>query len=69
MGRQFIRDETLSMSRQKTGVPFDIPVLPSLRQELDQQPQSERHLTFVVKEQGEAILGGRVWQLVSRSMR
>jgi integrase len=50
MGRQFIRDETLSMSRQKTGVPFDIPVLPSLREELDLQ--TERHLTFLVTEQG-----------------
>jgi integrase len=50
MGRQFIRDETLSMSRQKTGVPFDIPVLPSLREELDLQ--TDRHLTFLVTEQG-----------------
>jgi hypothetical protein len=52
MGRQYIRDETLSMSRQKTGVPFDIPVLPSLRAELELQPQSELHLTFLVTEQG-----------------
>jgi site-specific recombinase XerD len=50
MGRQFIRDETLSMSRQKTGVPFDIPVLSCLREELDLQ--TERHLTFLVTEQG-----------------
>jgi site-specific recombinase XerD len=50
MGRQFVRDETLSMSRQKTGVPFDIPVLPSLRQELDLQVQ--RNLTFLVTEHG-----------------
>jgi hypothetical protein len=46
MGTQLIRNETLSMSRQKTGVPFDVPVLPSLRQELDLQ--TERHLTFLV---------------------
>jgi site-specific recombinase XerD len=50
MGRQFIRDETLSMSRQKTGVPFDIPVLSCLREELDLQ--TERHLTFLVTERG-----------------
>jgi integrase len=50
MGRQFVRDETLSMSRQKTGVPFDIPVLPSLRAELDLQ--SDRHMTFLMTEQG-----------------
>jgi integrase len=55
MGRQFVRDETLSMSRQKTGVPFDIPILPSLREELDRQPRSERHLTFLVTEQGKAF--------------
>jgi integrase len=52
MGRQFVRDETMSMSRQKTGVPFDIPLLPTLRHELDLQPQEERHLTFLVTEQG-----------------
>jgi site-specific recombinase XerD len=52
MGRQFVRGETLSMSRQKTEVPFDIPMLPSLRQELDLQPQTDRHLTFLVTEQG-----------------
>jgi integrase len=52
MGRQFIRDDTLSMSRQKTGVAFDIPILPSLRAELDLQPQGDRHLTFLITEQG-----------------
>jgi site-specific recombinase XerD len=51
MGRQFVRDETLSMCRQKSGVPFDIPILPSLRQELDLQSHA-RHLTFLVTEQG-----------------
>lgn len=55
MGRQYIRDETLSMSRQKTGVPFDIPVLHSLRAELALQPQNERHLTFLVTEQGKSF--------------
>lgn len=38
------------MARQKTGVPFDIPVLPSLQEEI--QLQTERHLTFLVTEQG-----------------
>jgi integrase len=50
MGRQFVSDETLSMSRQKTGVPFDIPVLPSLRAELDLQ--IDRNMTFLVTDQG-----------------
>lgn len=53
MGRQFVRDETLSMSRQKTSVAFDIPVLPTLRAELDLQ--TERHLTFLVTEQGKSF--------------
>ncbi|WOH53837.1 tyrosine-type recombinase/integrase [Bradyrhizobium sp. sBnM-33] len=52
MGRQFVEAGTLSMNRQKTGVAFDIPVLPSLSAELDLQSQSDRHLTFLVTEQG-----------------
>ncbi|WP_063615031.1 tyrosine-type recombinase/integrase [Bradyrhizobium sp. ARR65] len=52
MGRQYVRDETLSMTRQKSGVPFDIPILPSLRRELDLQPQADCNLTFLVTEQG-----------------
>jgi len=50
MGRQFVRDGTLSMARQKTGVPFDIPLLPSLQEEL--ALQTERHLTFLITEHG-----------------
>jgi integrase len=50
MGRQFVHDETLSMSRQKTGVPFDIPILPSLRAELDRQPRAD--MTFLMTDQG-----------------
>jgi integrase len=38
------------MSRQKTGVPFDIPLLPSLQEELSLQ--TERRLTFLVTDQG-----------------
>jgi integrase len=49
MGCQFVQGETLSMSRQKTGVPFDIPVLPSLRREY---LQIDRNMTFLVTEQG-----------------
>jgi integrase len=50
MGRQYVREGTLSMARQKTGVAFDIPVLPSLQEEIELQ--TERHLTFLVTEQG-----------------
>ncbi|MBR1196623.1 tyrosine-type recombinase/integrase [Bradyrhizobium sp. AUGA SZCCT0240] len=55
MGRQFIHGEVLSMSRQKTGVAFDIPVLPPLRKELELQPQADRHLAFLVTEQGKSF--------------
>lgn len=43
------------MSRQKTGVPFDIPILLPLREELDLQPHNERHLTFLVTEKGKSF--------------
>jgi hypothetical protein len=70
MGRQFVRGETLSMCRQKkSGVPFDIPILPSLREELDLQPQTDRHLTFLVTEARQAVHRGWIRKLVSRPVR
>jgi integrase len=51
MGRQHVRNGTLSMRRQKTKVPFDIPILPALQAELDRLPKSEQ-LAFLVTEQG-----------------
>jgi integrase len=56
MGRQFVRDGVLSMARQKTGVAFDLPVLRSLQDEL--ALQTERHLTFLVTEQGRPFTAG-----------
>ena len=54
MGRRHIgRDGKLSMSRQKTGVGFTIPVLPSLKKELALMPKSEE-LTFLLTERGRA---------------
>jgi site-specific recombinase XerD len=38
MGRQHVRGGKLSMRRQKTNVPFDIPLLPSLIAELELHP-------------------------------
>jgi integrase len=49
MGRQHIRDGVLSLSRQKTGVPFYIEILPALQEAIDAMPPS---MTFLVTAQG-----------------
>ncbi|MBB5051080.1 integrase [Afipia massiliensis] len=51
MGRQHVRGGVLSMRRQKTGVQFDIPVLPVLKAEIDHLPKSEQ-LAFLTTEKG-----------------
>jgi integrase len=51
MGRQHIRNGVLSMRRQKTKVPFEIPILPQLVAEIDRIPASN-HMTFLVTQQG-----------------
>jgi hypothetical protein len=50
MGRQHVRSNTLSMRRKKTGVQFDIPLLPDLVAELDRHPKT---LAFLTTERGE----------------
>jgi integrase len=40
MGRQHVKASKLSMRRQKTGVQFDIPVLPDLLAELELHPRT-----------------------------
>lgn len=50
MGRQHVKGGKLSMRRQKTGVPFDIPLLPSLVEELELHPKDQ--LTFLMTEYG-----------------
>ena len=50
MGRQHVKNGTLSMRRQKTNVPFDIPLLPSLVAELELHPKDQ--LTFMITEYG-----------------
>jgi integrase len=59
MGRQHVRNGTLTMRRQKTDVPFDIPLLPSLLAELelhgrdqDSQNENPQSLNFLITEQG-----------------
>jgi site-specific recombinase XerD len=51
MGRQHIRGTMMSMRRQKTGVPFNIEVMPMLRAAIDAMPPSN-HMTFLVTAQG-----------------
>ena len=52
MSRQHVnREGKLSMSRQKTGVSFTIPLLPALVAELALLPKSEQ-LTFLLTESG-----------------
>jgi integrase len=51
MGRQHVRSGTLSLRRQKTGVPFDVPVMETLQDAIDAMPASD-NLTFLVTSQG-----------------
>jgi integrase len=50
MGPQHLRSGKLSMRRQKTNVPFDIPMLPDLAKELELHPKSD--LAFLVSDRG-----------------
>ena len=54
MGRQHVRNSTLSMRRQKTGVQFDIPVLPELLAEIALHPMTDQ-LAFLVTTNGKAF--------------
>ncbi|MCW2227211.1 tyrosine-type recombinase/integrase [Bradyrhizobium elkanii] len=51
MGRQHIRNGMMTMGRQKTGVPFNVEVMPRLQAAVDAMPASD-HLTFLVTAQG-----------------
>ncbi|MGY4572573.1 tyrosine-type recombinase/integrase [Bradyrhizobium sp. USDA 3256] len=50
MGRQHVKGGKLSMRRQKTGVAFDIPLLPDLVAELELQSASQ--LAFLTTDKG-----------------
>lgn len=51
MGRQHVRNGKLALKRQKTGVPFEVPVMDALQKAIDAMPASD-HLTFLVTAQG-----------------
>jgi integrase len=53
MGRQHVnKSGTLSMRRQKTNVPFDIPLLPDLLAELERHPRTEQLLFLTTEHAG-----------------
>jgi hypothetical protein len=45
------REGKLALSRQKTGVPFEVPVMPALQEAIDAMPAGG-HLTFLVTAHG-----------------
>jgi integrase len=51
MGRQHVRDGTMSLKRQKTGVAFDVPVMPALQEAIYAMPAGD-NLTFLVTAHG-----------------
>jgi integrase len=51
MGRQHIRNGLMTMTRQKTGVAFNVEVMPRLQAAIDAMP-GDKNLTFLVTAQG-----------------
>jgi hypothetical protein len=47
MGRQHVRNGMMSMGRQKTGVSFNVGIMPSLQRAIDAVPATN-HLSFLV---------------------
>jgi integrase len=50
MGRQHVRKGKIALRRQKTGVPFEVPVMEALQNAIDAMPTGN-HLTFLVTAQ------------------
>ena len=51
MGCQHVRNGVISLQRQKTKVPFDVPVMPALQQAIDAMPVTD-NLTILVTARG-----------------
>jgi integrase len=51
MGRQHVRRGMMTMSRQKTGTPFNVEITPRLQEAIDAMPATNR-LTFLITEAG-----------------
>lgn len=54
MGRQHVRNGTISLARQKTGVAFDVPVMPMLQAAIDAMPASAS-MMFLVTAHGKSF--------------
>lgn len=52
MGRQHVRNGKIALKRQKTGVPFEVEVMPPLRDAIDAMGKTD-NLTFLVTARGE----------------
>jgi integrase len=52
VGPQHVKNGELSFHRKKTKVAFTIPILSPLQAAIDAMPKGQRHLTFLVTEQG-----------------
>lgn len=57
MGRQHVREGTLSIRQQKTGTLVEIPILPELQDARDVMPAD--HLTYLTTEYGQAFRAAR----------
>ena len=66
MGRQHIRNGMMSMGRQKTGVPFNVEIMPRLQAAIGAMPGSN-HLTFLVTAQGKPFMAVRQSRPISQS--
>jgi hypothetical protein len=51
IGRQHVRNGKLALKRQKTGVPFEVPVMEALQSAIDAMSAGD-HLTFLVTAHG-----------------
>jgi integrase len=58
MGRQHVRKGTLALWRQKTGVPFEVPLMGVLQDAINAMPPGEGNLTFLVTAQGKPFSAG-----------
>jgi hypothetical protein len=63
MGRQHVRNGKLALKRQKTGVPFEVPVMEALQSAIDAMPAGD-HLTFLVTAHGKPFSAAGFGKLV-----
>jgi hypothetical protein len=52
MGRQHVREGKIALKRQKTGVPFEVPIMEALGEAIDAMPAGQKNLAFLMTAQG-----------------